>query len=120
MPEGGTNELAVKGCEEILTEADNYFDYVSCAMGTGGTISGIINSSKQGQQILGFPALKGSFLKEDISIRNPQQITTDCYYLEAITKQIAEKAYNFICLWRHDKELGNWAAWRANLQMKRR
>ena len=31
-------------------------------------------------------------LKEDISIRNPQQITTDCYYLEAITKQIAEKS----------------------------
>ena len=59
--------MAVKGCEEILTEADNYFDYVSCAMGTGGTISGIINSSKDSQQILGFPALKGSFLKEDIS-----------------------------------------------------
>ena len=67
LPEGGTNELAVKGCEEILTEADNYFDYVCCAMGTGGTISGIINSSKDSQQILGFPALKGSFLKEDIS-----------------------------------------------------
>lgn len=67
LPEGGTNELAVKGCEEILAEADAYFDYVCCAMGTGGTISGIINSSKKDQQILGFPALKGSFLKEDIS-----------------------------------------------------
>jgi len=31
-------------------------------------------------------------LKEDISLRNPQQITTDCYYIESITKQIAEKA----------------------------
>ena len=67
LPEGGTNALAVKGCEEILTVADNHFDYVCCAIGTGGTISGIINSSKDGQQILGFPALKGSFLKEDIS-----------------------------------------------------
>ncbi|MFH6768883.1 pyridoxal-phosphate dependent enzyme [Gaetbulibacter aquiaggeris] len=67
LPEGGTNALAVKGCEEILTGDDNHFDYVCCAMGTGGTISGIINSSKDGQQILGFPALKGSFLKEDIS-----------------------------------------------------
>lgn len=67
LPEGGTNELAVKGCEEILTEADNYFDYVCCSVGTGGTISGIINSSKDSQQILGFPALKGSFLNEDIS-----------------------------------------------------
>jgi 1-aminocyclopropane-1-carboxylate deaminase len=67
LPEGGTNELAIKGCEEILTEEDVNFDFVCCAVGTGGTISGIINSSKHGQQILGFPALKGSFLNEDIS-----------------------------------------------------
>ncbi len=46
VPEGGTNELAVKGCEEILTEQDNIFDYICCPVGTGGTISGIINSSK--------------------------------------------------------------------------
>lgn len=67
LPEGGTNEFAIKGCEEILTEEDADFDFVCCAVGTGGTISGIINSSKLGQQILGFPALKGSFLNEDIS-----------------------------------------------------
>lgn len=67
LPEGGTNELAIKGCEEILTEEDANFDFVCCAVGTGGTISGIINSSKTSQQILGFPALKGSFLNEDIS-----------------------------------------------------
>lgn len=66
IPEGGTNMLAVKGCEEILTEADNDFDYICCSVGTGGTISGLINCSKPGQQILGFPALKGDFLKEDI------------------------------------------------------
>ena len=36
-------------------------------MGTGGTISGLINCSKASQQVLGFPALKGDFLKEDIS-----------------------------------------------------
>ena len=35
-------------------------------MGTGGTISGIINSAKSHQKILGFPALKGDFLKEEI------------------------------------------------------
>lgn len=67
LPEGGTNALAVKGCEEILTESDKDFDYVCCAVGTGGTISGLINCSQPGQQILGFPALKGSFLKEDIT-----------------------------------------------------
>ena len=66
LPEGGTNSLAVKGCEEILSSADEKFDYICCAVGTGGTISGIINCSKSGQQVLGFPALKGDFLSEDI------------------------------------------------------
>lgn len=67
IPEGGTNELAIKGCEEILNEEDGYFDYICCSVGTGGTISGLINCSKPSQQVLGFPALKGSFLNEDIS-----------------------------------------------------
>ena len=67
IPEGGTNSLAVKGCEEILNDTDKNFDYVCCAVGTGGTISGLINSSKPSQHVLGFPALKGDFLKEDIS-----------------------------------------------------
>jgi len=67
IPEGGTNNLAIKGCEEILTNNDKIFNYVCCAVGTGGTISGLINSASQNQKILGFPALKGSFLQEDIS-----------------------------------------------------
>lgn len=66
LPEGGTNELAVKGCMEILTEGDAEFEYICCAVGTGGTLSGLINCSKVGQQILGFPSLKGDFLREDI------------------------------------------------------
>lgn len=66
LPEGGTNDLAVKGCEEILTESDAGFDFICSAVGTGGTLSGLINCSKSGQQVLGFPALKGDFLREDI------------------------------------------------------
>ncbi|MDI1257280.1 MAG: pyridoxal-phosphate dependent enzyme [Flavobacterium sp.] len=66
IPEGGTNALAVKGCEEILTEADAHFDFICCAVGTGGTISGIINSALPNQKVLCFPALKGDFLKNEI------------------------------------------------------
>ena len=66
IPEGGTNELAVKGCTEILTEEDKKFNYVTCAVGTGGTISGIIQSCTSNQQVLGFPALKGDFLQNEI------------------------------------------------------
>ena len=68
VPEGGTNELAVKGCEEILTAEDAVFNYVCCAVGTGGTISGLINSALPNQKILGFPALKGDFLTDEIRI----------------------------------------------------
>jgi 1-aminocyclopropane-1-carboxylate deaminase len=35
-------------------------------VGTGGTISGLINSAQPHQKILGFPALKGDFLTEEI------------------------------------------------------
>ena len=66
LPEGGTNDLAVKGCEEILTQADAAFEYICCAVGTGGTISGLINSAKPCQQVLGFPAVKGDFLRQEI------------------------------------------------------
>ncbi|MEN9910428.1 MAG: hypothetical protein RLZZ540_3587 [Bacteroidota bacterium] len=68
IPEGGTNALAIKGCEEILTEEDREFDYICCAVGTGGTISGIINSALPHQKVLGFPALKGDFLQDEIRI----------------------------------------------------
>ena len=67
VPEGGTNELAVKGTEEILTPEDEEFDYVCSAIGTGGTIAGIINSAFPHQKILGFPALKENFLHQNIA-----------------------------------------------------
>ena len=66
IPEGGTNELAIKGCEEILTTEDSQFDYICSCVGTGGTISGIINNAKDHQKVLGFPALKGDFLENEI------------------------------------------------------
>lgn len=67
VPEGGTNRFAIQGCEEILTPEDVEFDYVCVAVGTGGTISGISNSSSiENQKILGFSALKGDFLSDDI------------------------------------------------------
>lgn len=66
LPEGGTNALAVKGCEEILSAADAHFDFICCAVGTGGTLAGLINASTEGQQVLGFPALKGTYLQKDI------------------------------------------------------
>ncbi|MCF6140344.1 pyridoxal-phosphate dependent enzyme [Flavobacterium sp. K77] len=66
IPEGGTNELAIKGCTEVLTQTDAEFDFICCAVGTGGTISGIIASAQPSQKVLGFPSLKGDFLSNEI------------------------------------------------------
>ncbi len=66
IPEGGTNDLAIKGCEEILTNEDKKFNYICAAVGTGGTLSGIINSVLNHQKVIGFPALKGGFLSDEI------------------------------------------------------
>lgn len=66
IPEGGTNDLAIQGCEEILTASDQEFDYICVAVGTGGTIAGISNSALPHQKVLGFPALKGAFIYDDI------------------------------------------------------
>ena len=66
VPEGGTNCLAVDGCKEILVEEDSKFDYICSSVGTGGTISGLIKSLNKNQKVIGFPALKGNFLSEEI------------------------------------------------------
>lgn len=73
LPEGGSNTLAVKGCQEILTADDSQFDVICSSVGTGGTIAGIINASLQNQTVFGFSALKGDFLKEDIRNFTPKE-----------------------------------------------
>lgn len=67
LPEGGTNALAIKGCEEIITDLDFEFTHICASVGTGGTITGIINSSADNQKIIGFSSLKGDFLQNDIA-----------------------------------------------------
>jgi len=68
LPEGGTNELAIKGMEDILGTNDTQ-DYICCPVGTGGTIAGIINVSDSIQKVIGFPAIKG-FEKLEKDIRS--------------------------------------------------
>lgn len=83
VPEGGTNNLAVKGCEEILSEETDVFGTICVAVGTGGTISGLINSAKNHQEIIGFPALKGDFLKDEINkytTRNNWLLTSEYHF----------------------------------------
>lgn len=88
IPEGGTNELAIKGCEEILSEGDLIFDYICCAAGTGGTVSGIINSLQPNQKTLVFPALKGNWMVDEVNTfaRNNQWKIINDYHFGGYAK----------------------------------
>ena len=78
IPEGGTNELAIQGVKEILDKNDIQ-DYICCAIGTGGTIAGIINASNDKQIVIGFPAIKGfEQLEKDI---NNWTNATNCIFI---------------------------------------
>ncbi len=66
VPEGGTNNLAINGCKEILYDLCDQYDYIAVAIGTGGTIAGLIDAAKPHQKIIGFPSLKGDFIQNDV------------------------------------------------------
>jgi 1-aminocyclopropane-1-carboxylate deaminase len=48
LPEGGSNELAVRGCTEIVDEIPAGFDVICCPCGTGATLAGIAGGLKTG------------------------------------------------------------------------
>jgi len=67
VPEGGTNSFALQGCQEMVEEIALDFDYLCMPCGTAGTLAGAIIGLKQGQQALGFSALKGKdFLEMEV------------------------------------------------------
>ncbi len=68
IPEGGANNFAVLGCQEISQNLENQFDVISCACGTGGTLAGIIlGCPSPTVEKIGFVVLKGGeFMNSDI------------------------------------------------------
>ncbi len=91
IPEGGTNDLAIKGCEEIPAEVLEQKlgpDYYTLPVGTGGTITGIISGlakKNSNSKIIGFPSLKGDFLKGEIEalLKSPHtnwKLQTDYHF----------------------------------------
>ncbi|MEM6318743.1 MAG: pyridoxal-phosphate dependent enzyme [Bacteroidota bacterium] len=70
LPEGGTNELALRGCAEIVSETTDQLgetpNYWCAACGTGGTLAGVIQGLQNRGNALGFSVLKGDFHQKDI------------------------------------------------------
>jgi 1-aminocyclopropane-1-carboxylate deaminase len=67
IPEGGTNELAVGGVTEFAESLGDDFDYLCCAVGTGGTLAGLIQGVPKEKNVIGFSVLKGGdFLNAEV------------------------------------------------------
>lgn len=71
IPEGGSNMLAVRGCEEFASRELRVIDFnhLVLPVGTGGTMSGLICGFAGARNIIGVPVLKdGGFL--ETAVRN--------------------------------------------------
>lgn len=66
VPEGGAGYEGLVGATEIIKGHDD-FDVFAVSCGTGTTLAGILLALKSHQHVLGFSALKGEFMKEEIN-----------------------------------------------------
>lgn len=99
IPEGGTNSLAIKGTREILEGNDFDADIITCCIGTGGTMGGIVASAKDHQKVWGFSSLKGDFIHDEFeNLLHRETISPLCTY-EVFT------SYHFGGYGKHKPEL---------------
>jgi len=90
LPEGGSNQLALKGCAEIVTDIDIPFDTITVACGTGATLAGIVTALHADQYAIGFAVLKGAdFLNRDV-----KKMLAECGHSSAHNYHI-ENSYHF-------------------------
>lgn len=92
LPEGGTNNLAMKGTAEIIDELARDLpqppDFICIPVGTGGTAGGVISQAAikfPKTKIVCFPALKGDFIKNEIEFllqrkENNWHLQTDYHF----------------------------------------
>lgn len=70
VPEGGSNDLAIRGVQEIMEEVYQQVQYkkllVVCGVGSGSTILGITKSLRPQDQAIGMVAVNDISLKEKI------------------------------------------------------
>ena len=78
IPEGGASYEGIRGAEEILSEISySAYSHICCAVGTGVTLAGLINSSDPHQIKIGVSVLKGTRGLEPMQmswIKNPSAI----------------------------------------------
>jgi 1-aminocyclopropane-1-carboxylate deaminase len=114
IPEGGSNDLALKGVGELIDEvvsAGHIFDYIAVAAGTGCTAAGLLIGMKAHgltTKLLVFSALKGEWMADEImrmsGIEKSKFYCTDKYSLGGYAKFNSEYI-NFISNFTADTNL---------------
>ena len=82
LPEGGSNQLAVQGCQSIIDYIPATFNHLVLPIATGATIAGIIRGQQSPQTVHGIAVLKGKdFLQKNIEtfLANEEKITISNY-----------------------------------------
>ncbi len=72
IPEGGTNQFAIKGMAELVDEIEIPVDYIATPCGTGSTFAGLVKGIKNNPQLhtklLVFSALKnGDYIIDEVA-----------------------------------------------------
>lgn len=95
VPEGGSNQLALRGVQELVDEIDIEFDHIVCPVGTGGTLAGIAGGLIDGQKAVGISTLKGET------------------YLEGMVDDLVKKTTSWKLI--HDYHFGGYAKFDSHL-----
>lgn len=102
LPEGGSNALALPGCAELAAEIRQQvrFDALAVAVGTGGTLAGLLTGLAGSEQAVGVAALKnGGFLRDEV---------------DALTREGAGQVFTNYSL-QTDYHFGGYAKYSAEL-----
>ena len=107
VPEGGSNALAVKGMSEVALDVHGKLDrcdYLCCAVGSGGTLAGLVSGSSSNTKCIGYSALKGAdYLKREIDALINQ--------LQSVSGGLSQPEYSIV----HSYHFGGFAKVKAEL-----
>ena len=70
LPEGGSNQLAVQGCEELAQQINEHLSvppaHIVLAVGTGATLAGIVRGCRSSQNVIGIPVVRDDRVESQI------------------------------------------------------
>lgn len=80
LPEGANNEAARKGCSELAKLVPENTDWLACAIGTGGTITGLADGITGRIRLLGIPVVRTG--REPEKLLSERKVPEDRFHIE--------------------------------------